>query len=227
MSQDPEPTRPSLDLRVYVLLDPEHAGGRPLADIARAAIDGGATILQMRAKHASNREFLAMTEAVLAVARPAGIPVLVNDRVDVALAAGADGVHVGADDIAVVAARAMLGPDAWIGYSAATPEAARQGLRDGADYLGAGDVFGTASKADAGAPIGLDGLEAVVRATELPVVAIGAVNLGNAADCIRAGAAGVAVISAVLGAADVEAAVRGLRAIIDGAETGGAIGSRA
>jgi len=206
-----------LDLRVYVLLDPEHARGRPLGELARAAIAGGTTILQMRAKHASTRDFLAMTEAVLAVARPLGVPVLVNDRLDVALAAGADGVHVGEEDLPVAKARALLGPAAWIGFSAASSEAARRGLRDGADYLGAGDVFGTASKADAGAPIGLGGLAAVVHATELPVVAIGAIHQGNAAECIRAGAAGVAVISAVLGAEDVEAAARALRVVVDAA----------
>jgi len=209
--------RSPLDLRLYVLLDPVHTRGRPLADVAARAIAGGATLLQVRAKRASTGELMSLTEDVLAVARPAGVPVLVNDRLDIALAAGADGVHVGADDLPVAAARAVLGPDGILGFSAATAADAVRGARDGADYLGAGDVFGTATKADAGAPIGLGGLAAVAAATALPVVAIGAVGPSNAADAIRAGARGVAVISAVAGAADVAAAARALRGIVDGA----------
>lgn len=216
---EPRRTAP-LDLRLYVLIDPEHLRGRPPADVAAAALRGGATVLQVRAKRASTHDFLALTETVLAVARPAGVPVVVNDRVDVAVAAGADGAHVGADDLPPRAARAILGPGAWLGCSAATAAAAVAAWEGGADHLGAGDVFGTATKLDADAPIGTAGLAAIVAATPLPVVAIGGVTAANAAAAVRAGAAGVAVISAVTLADDVEAAARALRAAVDRALPG-------
>ena len=214
-----------LDLRLYVVLDPEHTRGRRLADVAGGAIAGGATVVQVRAKQATTRGLMALAEAVLAVARPAGVPVLVNDRPDVALAAGAGGVHLGEDDLPVAAARAMLGARGWIGYSPATAAAARLARRDGADYLGVGDVFGTVTKRDAGTPIGLDGLAAIAGATDLPVIAIGGVHAANAADCIRAGASGVAVVTAVTGADDIEAAARALRVAVDRALADIALGS--
>ncbi|RIL12693.1 thiamine phosphate synthase [bacterium] len=217
---EPAPRRrAALDPRLYVLIDPEHLRGRAPADVAAAALRGGATLLQVRAKRASTRDLLALTDAVLGVARPAGVPVLVNDRVDVAVAAAADGAHVGDDDLPAAAARALLGADAWLGCSAATVAGAVRAADGGADYLGVGDVFGTVSKPDADVPIGIDGLAAVAAATPLPVVAIGGVTPSNAAAAIRAGAAGVAVISAVTLAADVEAAARALRAAVDRARS--------
>lgn len=205
------------DLRLYVIVDPAHSRGRPVADVAAAAVAGGATVLQVRAKGATTRTLMALVDAVLAVARPHGVPVVVNDRADVAHASGAAGVHLGPDDLDPAAARRLLGAAARVGVSAGTPAEAAAAAAAGADYLGAGDVFGTASKADADAPIGRAGLAAVVAATALPVVAIGGVTAAVAADAIAAGAAGVAVLGAVGLADDPAAAARALRQAVDAA----------
>jgi thiamine-phosphate pyrophosphorylase len=204
-----------LDLRLYVIVDPSFALGRSAEEVAAAAVAGGATMLQVRAKEATTGELLALTQSVLAIGRPAQVPVVVNDRVDVALAAGADGAHVGESDLPADVARRLLGADAILGCSAASAAAARLGARLGANYLGVGDVFGTSSKPDAGPPLGLDGLAEVAGAAELPVVAIGGIDPTNAAAAIRAGAHGVAVISAVVSAADVRVAAARLRAVVD------------
>jgi len=207
------------DLTLYVVLDPRLTGGRALLDVARAALRGGATVLQLRDKEASPGELVVVAEALAALARAAGARFIMNDHVDIAAAIGG-GVHLGPDDLAVSAARALLGPEALIGFSAGTPAEARDAERAGADYLGTGAVYGTSSKADAGAPIGVDGLGRVIHATRVPVVAIGGVAPGRAAPCIGAGAAGVAVITAVTLAADVEAATRALRHEVEAARGG-------
>ncbi len=198
------------DLTLYVVLDPHLTGGRALLDVARAALYGGATVLQLRDKRALPRELLATAEALTALTRAAGARFVMNDHADIAAAVGG-GVHLGPDDLSITAARALLGPEALIGFSAGAPVEARDAERAGADYLGTGAVYGTSSKVDAGAPIGVDGLARVIHATRVPVVAIGGVTLGRAAPCIAAGTAGVAVITAVTLAADVEAAARALR----------------
>ncbi len=230
------------DLRLYVLVGPPQAappaaqpaaepatsldefGPEPprdevaaLVSLARAAIEGGATMLQLRAKDRPTRDLVAFARALLPITRPAGVPLLINDRADVAAAVGADGVHLGPGDLAVEAARTLLGPSAIIGYSAGSPAEAAPAARRGASYLGTGDVFGTRTKPDADAPIGLHGLAAVARATALPIVAIGGVNESNAPDAIAAGASGVAVVSAITGAPDPAAAARALRAAVDAA----------
>jgi thiamine-phosphate pyrophosphorylase len=187
----------------------------PAGAAAAAAIAGGATLLQVRAKHSTTRRALELTREVLSVSRHQGIPLVVNDRVDVALAAGADGVHLGDGDLPIPLARQLLGDEAIIGGSAGTPAAATDAAIAGADYLGTGDVFGTPSKPDADEPIGVHGLAEVVRSVDLPVVAIGGIRLGRARQAIAAGAAGVAVISAVLGCDDIAGAARGLRAEVD------------
>lgn len=205
------------DLRLYALVDPAQCGGRPAAEVAAAAAAGGATLLQVRAKAVTTRALVALVEAVQAAARPFGVPVVVNDRADVAHATGAAGVHLGPDDLDPAAARRLLGPAALVGCSAGTPAEAIAAAAAGADYLGTGDVFGTASKADADAPIGVAGLAAVVAAMALPVVAIGGVTAANAAAAIAAGAAGVAVLGAIGRADHPEAAARTLRRAVDAA----------
>ncbi len=199
-----------VDWSVYVITDRRTAGDRSLLDIVRAAIRGGATVVQLREKETSTRAMIELGQALLESTRAAGIPLIVNDRVDVALAIGAEGVHVGQDDMPAAMARRLIGPDRILGVSARTVEEAIQAQRDGADYLGAGDVFGTPTKPDAGTPIGVEGLARIARAVSIPVVAIGGVTPQNASAAIEAGAVGVAVISAVVGAPDPEAAARRL-----------------
>ncbi len=204
-----------VDWSVYVITDRRTAGDRSLLDIVQAAIRGGATVVQLREKEASTRAMIELGQALLEITRAAGIPLIVNDRVDVALAIGAEGVHVGQDDMPAAMARRLIGPDRILGVSARTVEEAIQAQRDGADYLGAGDVFGTPTKPDAGAPIGVEGLARIARAVSIPVVAIGGVTPQNASAAIEAGAVGVAVISAVVGAPDPEAAARRLREVVE------------
>lgn len=222
---DPAIRRP-VDISVYVVLDAAVAAGRPLGELARAAVAGGATILQLRDKAGSTAGMVARAREIRAAIAGSGVPFVVNDRLDVALAAGADGVHLGGDDMAAADARAILarweaGPAGRpiVGLSldsAAGAAAAPYGL---ADYVCLQSVFATASKADAQAPIGLDGLAdlaAVVRATApgCPVGAIGGITAANAAAVVAAGVDGVAVISAVVTAPDPEAATRALAAAV-------------
>jgi len=205
-----------LDLSLYVVLDPRLTAGRALTDVAGAALRGGATVLQLRDKEGSTRDLLDAARSLAALACAAGARFVVNDQVAIAAAVGG-GVHLGPDDPPIAAARALLGAEALVGFSAGVPAEARDAERAGADYLGAGAVYGTSSKADAGAPIGVVGLERVIHATRLPVVAIGGVAPGRAAPCIVAGAMGVAVITAVTLAPDVERAARALRDEVEAA----------
>ncbi|MFN8498810.1 MAG: thiamine phosphate synthase [Anaerolineae bacterium] len=210
-------SRLSPDWSLTVITDSELSLGRPDLVVARAAMAGGATVVQLRQKRGSTRDMVALGHALRQLTSEMGVTFIVNDRLDVALAVGANGVHVGQDDLPAAAARALLGPDRLLGVSAATPDEARAAHAAGADYLGVGAVYATGSKADAGAPIGLDGLALVAQATGLPIVAIGGIGPGRAAACIEHGAAGVAVISAIVSQADPEAAARRLRIEIDAA----------
>jgi thiamine-phosphate pyrophosphorylase len=209
------------DLRLYALVDPAVAGGRTLPDLARA-IAGSATLVQLRDKHSSTRAMVETARALKAVLAPLRIPLLINDRVDVALAAQADGVHIGQDDMAVADARALLGRDAIIGLSVKTAAQAREAPLDALDYVAIGGVFATASKDNTSAPIGLDGLRAIAqavraRASNYPVCAIAGITAANAAEVVAAGADGVAVISALSLAPDPAEAAKRLREAVDGA----------
>jgi thiamine-phosphate pyrophosphorylase len=197
-------------LRLVVILDTGAAAGRDLADLAADAEAGGATMLQVRAKGLPAADLAALTRRVLDAVR---VPVIVNDRLDVALATGAAGCHLGQDDFPLEEARALAPPGFILGGSAGDPEEARRAAA--AHYLGAGPVHTTPSKDDAGAAIGPDGVRRVVEATTLPVVAIGGVREADVPGLVAAGAAGVAVIGAVLAAADPGAAARALRAALD------------
>ena len=166
-------------------------------------------------KSAGGEAFLdAVTEA-LAAAAQAGVPVIVNDRVDVALAANADGVHIGQDDLPCAAVRRIVGPSMIVGVSVKTEEEAIAAARDGADYVGAGAVFATATKESEA--IGVDAIARIVAASPVPVVAIGGINAGNAAEVMGSGCAGVAVVSALFAAQDVAAATRELHGIVSAA----------
>lgn len=199
------------DLTLYVVTDPAPGGWRSLVDIVAAALRGGTTIVQLRDKHAETRELVEQARALHEVCAQAHVPLVINDRVDVALASGADGVHVGQSDMPPADARRMLGLDAIVGVSVRSIEELRAAERDGASYVAANGVWSTPTKTDFGSPLGLDGLRELVRATSLPMVAIGGIHESNAGSVAETGAAGVAVVSAVMRAADPAAACRRLR----------------
>lgn len=199
-------------LRLIVVTDPECGTGRTVLDVVRAALRGGAPAVQLRMKDASAREMADAARALLAETRAAGALLFVNDRVDVALAVGADGAHVGQDDLPARAARAIAPKGFLIGVSAETPELARAAQADGADYVGVGPVYATGSKTDAGDAVGAERIAQVAAAVRIPVVGIGGITITSAAPVLHAGAAGIAVISAVMRADDPRAAVRALLA---------------
>jgi thiamine-phosphate pyrophosphorylase len=209
-----------VDLRLYVLLDPERAGGHDLAALGRDVVAGGATLVQLRDKHGSTRRLIEETRAIKTALASSGVPVLVNDRVDVALVAGADGVHVGQDDMPAADARRLLGPSAVIGLSIKTIAEAEAAPVDLLDYVCVGGVFVTTSKDNVAAPIGIAGLKNVLavfrsRAPSFPVGAIAGIDETNAGEVVSAGADGVAVISALSLARDPAGAARRLRGIVD------------
>ena len=211
-----------VDLRLYAIVDPEHAGGRDLADLARLVAQGGATLVQLRDKRSDTRAMVERARAIKAALAPFNVPLLINDRVDVALAAGAHGVHVGQEDMAVTDARRLLGRDAIIGLSIKTTEQAEAAPLELIDYAGVGGVFATTSKDNPKPPIGPAGLAGVAavlrrRVPGFQLCGIAGITAGNAADVITAGADGVAVISALSLRPDPQAAARELRGIVDAA----------
>lgn len=211
----------TVDLRLYALIDPAVAGGRSLGDIAKL-IAGSATLVQLRDKHGSTRQLVEEARELTMVLAPLDIPLLINDRVDVALAAEADGVHIGQDDMSPADARLLLGRTAIIGMSIKTVEQAKAAPLELLDYVGIGGVYGTTSKETTSPPIGLSGFSAVVQAIrardpKFPICGIAGINQSNAADVIGQGADGVAVISALSLAADPTMAARDILSAVDGA----------
>lgn len=199
-------------LRVVVITDRVLAGQRSVVDVIRAALEGGAPAVQLRNKGDTLREIVSMGHELRSLTRAAGALLFVNDRLDVALAIGADGVHLGPDDLPVAEARKAAPPHFLIGRSADDPTVARRAVEDGADYIGCGTVYATSTKKDAGALIGLDGLERVAVSVTVPVVAIGGITTDRAAEVAGTHAAGVAVVGAVMSATDPSRAVRELMA---------------
>jgi len=179
-------------------------------ELARMALDGGARMVQLRRKSASGRDLFEWALRIQALCREHGALFIVNDRVDIALAVHADGVHLGQQDMPVASARALLGPETLIGVSVSTPAEAASAAKEGADYLGVGHIFPTSSKDKPMPPIGTAAIRPIIEASELPVIAIGGIEVDNAAEVIKAGASGVAVISAVSGSTDPVAATREL-----------------
>lgn len=190
-------------------------GARPVEEVVAAAIRGGVTLVQVREKELSTRDFIEVARRIRTVTRAAGIPILINDRVDVALAVGADGVHVGQSDMSPADARRLMGPDALIGLSVETLLQVERSEAEDVDYLGVSPIFCTPTKSELTQAWGLDGLRAVRAMTKRPLVAIGGINVGNAGEIIAAGADGVAVVSAICAAADPESGARALRQRID------------
>ncbi len=211
----------TLDLRLYALVDPAVAGDRSLPALT-ALIADSVTLVQLRDKHGTTRAMIDEARDIVSVLKPRGTPLLINDRVDVALAAKADGVHVGWDDIEPADARRLMGPDAIIGLSIKSMEEAAAAPLELLDYVAIGAVFATTSKDDAATPIGtagLRGLVAAIRARRpgMPICAISGIDAGNAAQVVEAGADGVAVISALSMAKDPAAAASSLRGVVDAA----------
>lgn len=211
-----------VDLTLYMLADPARAGGRSLTEISAAAVRGGATLVQLRDKSAETRGLVEQARAIRLALAGSGVPLLVNDRVDAALAAEADGVHLGRDDLNPVAARQRLGPMAIIGATVRAEADVGALAPEAIDYVCIGGVFATASKDNPDPPIGLHGLAHLARLVRekvpgIPVGAIAGIDESNAAAVVRAGADGIAVVSAVTAQTDPESAARKLRAIVDAA----------
>ena len=189
-----------IDWRLCFIADSEAGAGRDILQLIAEAVEGGATIIQLRGKKWTSREFLDVGMKAGRFLRPRKIPLIINDRVDIALACGADGVHMGQDDLPLPYAREILGKDRIIGISVATPSEAEAAEKDGADYVGAGPVFATLSKTDLGPLLGLEGLRTIREKVKIPILAIGGIYASNVSDIICAGADGVAVISAIAAA---------------------------
>lgn len=207
----------NIDWRLCLIADKEAAGQRDLITLVRQAVDGGATLVQLRAKKLSTKDFLELALGLIRLLKKQKIPLIINDRVDVALACGAQGVHLGQDDMPLAFARKILGPSRLVGISVNTPEEAERGEKEGADYLGVGPVAYTSSKEELRTILGLEGLRRIRERIKIPILAVGGVNASNAREVIRAGANGVAIISAILGAENIKKASAKLRQSIDAA----------
>ncbi len=204
----------SPDYSLYLVTDDALAGGRSVEWIVAEAVRGGVTCVQLREKHAEGRAYYERAMALRERLRPLGIPLIINDRLDIALAIGADGVHLGQGDLPCAEARRIAGPNLLIGISVSTVAEAQAAARDGADYLGISPIFDTPTKTDTPPATGIDGLRAIRAAVSLPLVAIGGIKAENAAAVVRAGADGIAVVSAIMAVADPRAAARALADVV-------------
>lgn len=191
-----------MEYDLYVIVDDGYRPDLDLVHFTQTVAENGASVVQLRCKRSSSQRFYDLALAVRQVTLRYHIPLIINDRLDLALAVDADGVHLGQEDLPASVARRILGEDKIIGVSAATPAEAKQAVAAGADYLGVGAVFATGTKSDAGDPIGPTAVSAIRLVCSLPIVGIGGISLANAASVIRAGADGVAVVSAIMGSKD-------------------------
>ena len=207
--------KPRVDYTLYLCTDRELMTTDTIEEAAELAIKGGATIVQLREKDCTGREFLKMASAVKVITDAYEIPLIINDRVDIALAVNADGVHLGQNDIPALTAREILGPHKIIGVSAYNAELALQAQKDGADYIGVGDVFGTSTKADTH-HVTPEELVKIRHAVKIPMVAIGGINHGNVGQLRGTGIDGVAVISSVIGAKDITGAAEEMVRLVKG-----------
>lgn len=214
-----------MKLDLYVITDQDLALGLAHSEIARRAVLGGADVIQFRDKTLPSREMVWAGREIREITWKAGALFIVNDRLDIALACGADGVHLGQDDLSCETARQLSPPGFVIGVSVGSADEAVSAERQGADYVAVSPVFPTGSKADAGPGYGLAIVREIRAAVSIPVIAIGGIGTANAADVIRAGADGIAVISAVVSQPDITVAARGLAAIV--AATKRALGEKA
>ena len=196
------------NLLFYLVTDPDLALGRPEEEVVARAVSAGVTMVQYRDKYAPTRRMVEKTRVLSGICRAKGTPLIVNDRIDVALAGGADGVHLGQDDMDLVDARRILGPHFIIGVSVTTAGEVGRAEAGGADYLAANGAFPTPTKPELEGSLGIEGVRELAGLTNRPLVAIGGINAGNADSILKAGAAGVAVVSCIMGAEDVEGRCR-------------------
>lgn len=201
--------KPKVDYSIYLVTDEDCLRGRSLLPCVEEALSAGVTLVQYRAKHADGGRMYAEASALKRLCDKYSVPLIINDRLDIAQAVGAAGVHLGQDDLPCSVARKILGDDFIIGVSAHNPAEALKAAQDGADYLGCGAVFGTATKHDV-AKLGLDKLRAIRSAVSLPMVGIGGINAGNYAEVLQTGADGAAIVSGILAQDDIAAAVQRL-----------------
>ncbi|MBN1161770.1 MAG: thiamine phosphate synthase [Dehalococcoidales bacterium] len=204
---------------IYVIIDAAWLKGRKPADVAKQAIKGGASVIQLRCKECSHREFLDMAGDIQEVCREKGVLFIVNDSLEIALAVKADGLHAGQEDMPAGELKKLLPIDMILGYSARTMVVAKKAGKEGADYLGIGAMFATTTKKSAEV-VGPERISKIKKVLDLPIVAIGGINKANITEVMEAGANAAAVISAVMGADDIEKATRELVNIIKGAKSG-------
>jgi thiamine-phosphate pyrophosphorylase len=202
----------SVSFRLLLVTDRTQTGGRPLPSLIQQAVDAGLPAVQLRERDLSTGEVLALARAIQSITAPRAVPLIVNDRVDLALAMNVDGVHLRANSLPVSVARRLIGADRLVGVSTHSLDEVEQANRDGADYVLFGPIFDTPSKRSFGPPLGLSALTEVCRRSAIPVFAVGGVTSMSASDIRRAGAHGVAVIGAILTHDDVAAATRGMLA---------------
>ena len=206
-----------IDYSLYLVTDRSLSCGRRTEDVVREAVAGGVTVVQLREKHCSTREFIEEARALHPLLRQLGIPLIINDRLDVALAIGAEGLHLGQSDMQIADAR-RLAPSLIIGVSAECFDDALQAERDGADYIGISPVFATPTKTDTAEPFGIEGIRTIRTHVSIPLVGIGGINQTNAAEIIKAGADGIAVVSAIVSANSPQNAAAELRALVQSAQ---------
>lgn len=206
------------DYSLYLVTDRGLSLGRSTVDIVRAAVAGGATCVQLREKSCSTRDFLTEARLVRELLRGTNVPLIINDRIDVALAVQADGVHLGQTDMPIRDARRLVGRAMVIGISAESPDDALRAEAEGADYIGISPVFSTPTKTDTAPALGLEGVTTIRRRVSIPLVGIGGIHRENAAAVIRAGCHGLAVVSAIVSAQDPQQAASELRTIIANAQ---------
>ena len=202
-------------LRLYLVTDQSLMRDRLLADVVGAAVLGGVSCVQLREKNLNTREFLAQALMLKKLLAPHGVPLVINDRIDIALTCGAEGVHLGQSDLPVGKARSLLPPGIFVGWSVEFMNDVFQSATLPVDYLGVSPIFATPTKTDTKNAWGLDGLNKVRAATRLPLVAIGGIHGGNGREVLRAGADSLAVVSALCGADDPQATAENLRMLCD------------
>ena len=205
----------NIDYSLYLVTDRELARGRSTVEVVKAAVSGGVTCIQLREKDCSTLEFIEQARAIKNFLEEREVPLIINDRLDVALAVGADGVHLGQKDMPLEMARKIAGSSMLIGISAESVQDAVEAENGGADYLGVSPIYATPTKTDTAPPLGIQGLREIKNRVKIPLVGIGGLNNSNAAEVIRNGADGVAVVSAIVAAEDPETAAMNLKQIIN------------